>query len=130
MGVGRLNLDGSTDTSFGDNGIFVLDLGSWDDEAMAMVVEGNGNLFLGGFTVNAHGDEDFVVAHYGSFADDHENVAPVAVPAGPYSVSEGSVVQLNGSASHDDDGSIVSFVWDFHYDGSNFDVDATGMAVL
>src|SRR6185369_15882846 len=62
--------------------------------------------------------------------DDHENVAPVAMAGGPYSVSEGSVVSLDGSASHDDDGSIVSYEWDFNYDGSNFDVDSTGMSVL
>jgi len=130
MGVSRLNADGTPDSSFGNNGNVIVDLGSWDDEAMAMVVENNGNLFLGGFTVNAHGDQDYVVVHYGTFADDHENVAPVAAPAGPYTVNEGSVVQLDGSASHDDDGSIVSYEWDFNYDGSNFDVDSTGMSVL
>jgi hypothetical protein len=65
-----------------------------------------------------------VVAHYGTFADT-TNIAPVADAGGPYSVSEGGVVQLSGAGSHDHDGSIVSYEWDFNYDGSNFNVDAT-----
>src|SRR2546429_9708928 len=52
MGVASLNSDGSADTSFGNNGVVSLDLGSWDDEATTMVTDSNGNLLVGGFTVN------------------------------------------------------------------------------
>jgi len=130
MAVVSLNANGSMNGEFGSNGKLSLDVGSWDDEAMAMAVESNGNLLLGGFMVNALGDYDFAVAHYGSFVDDSVNLAPVAIPGGPYSVSEGGVVTLSGAGSHDDDGSIVSYEWDLDYDGTNFTVDASDVSVL
>jgi len=130
IGVVSLNANGSANSDFGNNGVLSLDLGSWDDEATGMAVENNGNLLLGGFMVNPNGDYDYVVAHYGTFADDHTNIAPVADAGGPYSVSEGGAVQLSGAASHDSDGSIVSYEWDLDYDGVNFTTDATGMNVL
>lgn len=42
---------------------------------------------------------------------------PVAVAGGPYMSNEGASVSLNGSASSDADGSIVTYAWDFG-DGS------------
>jgi PKD repeat protein len=38
---------------------------------------------------------------------------PVADPAGPYTGTVGHPVQCNGSGSHDPDGSIARYVWDF-----------------
>jgi VCBS repeat-containing protein len=51
---------------------------------------------------------------------------PIAEANGPYSVNEGSQISLSSAGSEDLDGSIVSYEWDYDYDGSNFDVDATG----
>ncbi len=130
FGMVRLNADGSADETFGNNGLLTIDLGSWDDEAMGMVVEGNGNLMVGGFAVNGAGDYDFAAVHYGTFTDDTPNLPPVADPGLSYSVGEGGSVSLSGAGSHDDDGTIVSYEWDLDYDGSNFTVDATGVATL
>ncbi|HMB96273.1 MAG TPA: PKD domain-containing protein [Tepidisphaeraceae bacterium] len=54
------------------------------------------------------------------------NLLPIADPGGPYSVKVNDVVQLDGSKSSDPDGSIVSYEWDLAYNGTTFDVDATG----
>jgi Ca2+-binding RTX toxin-like protein len=53
----------------------------------------------------------------------------MANTGGPYSAAEGDVIVLSGAGSMDSDGSIVSYEWDFNYDGSSFDVDASGMNV-
>ena len=57
------------------------------------------------------------------------NRPPVANAGGPYSVNEGSPLTLNGAGSSDPDGRIVRFDWDFSYDGSHFNTDATGPMV-
>ncbi len=44
-------------------------------------------------------------------------------PAGPYTVPEGGSTTLNGSASFDEDGTIVLYEWDYFDDGT---IDATG----
>jgi PKD repeat protein len=54
------------------------------------------------------------------------NQPPQAVPGGPYTVNEGSLVTFDGSGSRDPDGSIVKYEWDLNYDGRAFTVDATG----
>lgn len=41
------------------------------------------------------------------------NRLPVAVPGGPYHGVAGMPVTLDGSASHDPDGSVVAWVWQF-----------------
>ncbi|MDB5391320.1 MAG: hypothetical protein JWM11_6966 [Planctomycetaceae bacterium] len=53
-------------------------------------------------------------------------VPPIADANGPYFVNEGSQITLSSSGSFDPDGTIVSYEWDFDYNGANFDVDATG----
>ena len=55
------------------------------------------------------------------------NVMPLANPGGSYSVAEGGTLALDGSGSSDADGSIVTYEWDFDYNGS-FDVTATGVS--
>src|SRR5262249_22498637 len=56
----------------------------------------------------------------------HVNQPPLADPGGPYSVAEGGSVVLDGTGSSDPHGSISTYEWDFNYDGTTFDVDATG----
>jgi hypothetical protein len=51
---------------------------------------------------------------------------PVARPGGPYTVAEGGSVVLHGSASTDVNDAITLYEWDFNYDGSTFNVAATG----
>ncbi|MFH2091675.1 MAG: PKD domain-containing protein [Pseudomonadota bacterium] len=58
-----------------------------------------------------------------------EACKPLANAGGDQELSEGQQVIVNATASaHScpDTGSLVSFQWDFDYDGINFDVDATG----
>jgi PKD repeat protein len=55
------------------------------------------------------------------------NLAPNAVINGPTSVNEGSSIDLDGANSTDGVGSIVSYEWDFDYDGTNFTTDSTGV---
>jgi hypothetical protein len=55
-----------------------------------------------------------------------ENLPPVADAGGPYTVDEGSIMSLDGSASSDPDGDPITFEWDFDYDGITFEVDASG----
>jgi PKD repeat protein len=56
------------------------------------------------------------------------NQPPQAVPGGPYTVNEGSLVTFDGSGSRDPDGSIVKYEWDLNYDRT-FTVDAIGQTV-
>ena len=46
------------------------------------------------------------------------NYAPTANPGGPYTISEGDALNLDGSASNDPDGTIVSWDWDIGDNGS------------
>ena len=56
------------------------------------------------------------------------NDAPIANPGGPYSVIEGTTTTLNGAASGDVDSGGVRYEWDLDYDGTSFNVDATGFS--
>jgi len=54
------------------------------------------------------------------------NQRPIVNANGPYFVRRGGDISLSSAGSSDPDGSITNTQWDFDYDGSNFDVDATG----
>ncbi|MCA9051153.1 MAG: VCBS repeat-containing protein, partial [Planctomycetaceae bacterium] len=56
------------------------------------------------------------------------NTAPISNPGGPYSVQVGTTLTLDGSTSTDPENNIASYEWDFNYDGTTFNVDATGVA--
>lgn len=68
-------------------------------------------------------DIDNVAAHFTTAVT---NQAPTAEPGGPYAVPEGGSLVLDGTASSDPDGTVASYEWDLDYDGTTFDVDATG----
>jgi PKD repeat protein len=54
------------------------------------------------------------------------NVAPTANAGSDQTVNEGDTVTFNGSGSDPGGDALTLFEWDFDYDGSNFNVDATG----
>jgi hypothetical protein len=77
--------------------------------------------------LGAAGD-DLTPGDYNSYQDVYIWSAPMgANPGGPYFVPEGSSVTLDGSASTDSNSTIVSYEWDYHYNGTSFTVDATGV---
>ena len=124
FGVARFNGDGSIDSSFGTTGRATFALGS-EAGAHGLAIDRDGHLLVAGYARNAKGNFDFAVARViGSV-----NVAPVADAGGPYVVDSGSTVMLDGSASFDPDGHIVSYEWDFDYDGVSFTSDAGGSTV-
>jgi len=43
----------------------------------------------------------------------NKNKVPIADIGGPYSGTEGKAINFDGSSSHDPDGTIISFLWDF-----------------
>ncbi len=54
------------------------------------------------------------------------NDAPVPNAGGPYSINEGETFSLQGSASDQDVGQVLTYQWDLDYDGAAFDVDQVG----
>jgi uncharacterized delta-60 repeat protein len=127
FGLARYTGAGALDTSFAGTGRASLRFAATGPGggafANAVAADAQGQLVVGGFTNgSSSGSYDFAVAR----VIGHENVAPTANPGGPYVVAEGGSVQLAGGGSSDADGSIVSYEWDFNYDGSTFGVDATG----
>jgi len=54
------------------------------------------------------------------------NVAPTASAGGPYSGDEGTPITFGGSAT-DVAADVLTYEWDFDYDGNTFDVDAAGV---
>ncbi|MCA9125481.1 MAG: DUF2341 domain-containing protein [Planctomycetales bacterium] len=54
------------------------------------------------------------------------NEAPIADAGGPYTISEGSQTNLDGSGSTDANGTIAAYAWDLNYDGVNFNPTAFG----
>jgi len=53
----------------------------------------------------------------------HFNTPPVADAGGPYTVTEGSTLTLDGSSSSDSENNIVSWEWDFDNDGTYNDAN-------
>jgi PKD repeat protein len=78
-----------------------------------------------GHDLNGDGDTDDYVAHVLSVVN---NSPPISDPNGPYIGLENLPIFLDGSASSDSDGFIVSYEWDFDNDGE-FD-DATGITTM
>ena len=120
----RYTTSGALDSTFGVGGKFTTDMGN-DDTAAAVALDSNGNIVAAGSSVVFRtGDADFALIRLAP-----PNVAPVANAGGPYSGADTAPLSLSGANSYDPDGSIVSYEWDFNYDGSTFDVDATSSVV-
>jgi PKD repeat protein len=54
-----------------------------------------------------------------------DNQPPVAVLSGPSQVVSGTLASFDGSASKDADGKIAKLEWDFTYDGTTFQAEAS-----
>jgi uncharacterized delta-60 repeat protein len=64
FGVARFNTDGSLDTSFGNGGMVMTDMGSMFDAAYALAVQTNGKIVVVGQTEG--NSYDFAMARYNS----------------------------------------------------------------
>jgi uncharacterized delta-60 repeat protein len=125
-GVAKYLSDGTLDSDFGTGGHVRIDAGGLDDMAHSVLITGAGKIVVVGTSTPDGTGYDAVLIGLTSVVP---NVDPVANAGGPYSVDEGGNLSISGAASSDSDGHIVSYEWDFNYDGSSFDVDATGMNV-
>lgn len=106
--VGDFNSDGTPDLLIGaSDGLVRLYIGQPDMGASKDVV---GGIYAYQFTTPL-------------------TAPPMANAGGPYSLTEGSSLQLDGSASSDPNqpASTLIYEWDFTYDETTFDIDATGI---
>lgn len=53
--------DGTLDSSFGNNGILNLDVGSYDDEGTSLAIQPDGKIIFGGTSQTSEGNKDFVL---------------------------------------------------------------------
>ena len=72
-------------------------------------------------------DEDGTHPDAGCLTVDIQNAPPTSDAGGPYQVDTGSSITLDGSGSSDPGNNIVTYEWDFDYDGVTFDVEANGV---
>jgi len=131
--LARFTDAGVLDSDFGAGGLITLDMGA-DDTVLGMAVDSQGGVIaVGTSLVIQSGAADFALARFAiplpPPPPPPANHPPVADAGGPYVTHEGDTLTVSGAHSTDDDGHIVSFEWDFNYDGNDFDVDATGMEV-
>ena len=122
--VARLTAAGALDAGFDSDGKQTIDFGSANDEALGVTVDSQDRVLLGGYSLQVGTGYDFALARLLS------NEPPTANAGGPYMVDEGTPLVLNAAGSSDPDQGAASltFEWDLNYDGSTFDVDATGVA--
>jgi hypothetical protein len=66
------------------------------------------------------------IVDIGAYEAQFVPLTPLAKAGGPYALPEGGSVTLDGSQSSEAGGSIVSYQWDFNYNGSTFNGTATG----
>lgn len=57
------------------------------------------------------------------------NTAPTVDAGGPYAVDEGGMLALMATGNDAEDGANITYEWDFDFDGTTFDVDASGRDV-
>lgn len=128
--VVRCSATGVLDTSFGTNGVFTADTQGDYNDATSAVFDADGRLLVLGTSsadITASNSREFAVLRVGLDANAPTNLVPVAHAGGPYSVHEGGSVLLSAAGSTDD-GTIVSYDWDFDYTGT-FIADITGATV-
>jgi uncharacterized delta-60 repeat protein len=122
--VARYESDGALDDTFASGGKVTYAFAAGESFGKAIAADGQGRLVVVGNVSVAAGNADFAVMRL----ENQLNVPPTAHAGGPYLVNAGGLVVLDGSGSSDVDGSIVSYEWDFDYDGATFHVDGAGVA--
>jgi uncharacterized delta-60 repeat protein len=114
---------GARDTSFGSNGFVTSRLPMWTD-GHGVALQADGRLVVGGHYVLPEPRE----IDLGAWRFLGASTPLTARAGGPYSVDEGGRITLRGDASGNADVPITTFEWDLDYDGTTFDVDASGSA--
>jgi len=91
--------------------------------AGAVLVVGDHNIFTDSFLSQQDNQQllDNIIAWAGNGGSTNDD--PVAEAGGPYSGTKNNAIAVDGSASTDSDGTIVSYDWDCDTDGTN---DVTG----
>lgn len=115
-GVIVVNSAGARQAAFSSDGIGVYQAGV----VRGMAVQPNGHLVVAGMTQTAGGISMLRVVGLG---------APVGSITGPSYIVEGGQVTLTATGTAPPGRSITAYEWDFDYNGSSFNVDATGASV-
>lgn len=115
-GTVNVAIDGDFDLDIASDGTIAMY--GYGINADSFVVLGRTNLtFLDSFAVDLNpGQAPFDI----TFASADSN----ANPGGPYTVAEGSNVQLTGGVFF---GNATNYEWDLNYNGTTFDIDSTSM---
>jgi uncharacterized delta-60 repeat protein len=111
--LARYGSSGRLDATFGTGGKVLTDFARGDDLPFALARQADGKLVAAGIT-GATGRTNFALARY--LAPIEQNQPPVA-NAGSYPAKEctgrtGTLVSLDGSASHDPDEDSITYSWD------------------
>ncbi len=97
--LARYNADGSLDTAFGSGGTAVTAIGSFEDNALALVLQADGKLVVAGYCSNGS-NPDFCLARYhtnGSLDTSFNGNGKVITAIGnSYDVANALVVQPDG----------------------------------
>ncbi len=111
--LAKFNPDGSLATEFSEDGTWMLDLNGGDDRAASVLIQSDGKILIGGYSLQSDTSWDFALARV------LDNTAPLADAGRGYSVPEGGSLQLDASNSSDLEQPIDSllFEWDLDGDG-------------
>ena len=123
-----LDASGSTDPDgLGDIVSYAWDLdndGQYDD-ATGLTVNFGQDL-PGSYTVGLLVTDSVGNTSTDSVVVTFNDLQPTANAGGDETVQQGDAVNFSGTASNPSGDAIVSYEWDFDYDGSSFDIDASG----
>ena len=121
----RVLTNGDLDEDFGTDGQVIHDIGTSFDFATAVVIDHLDRIIIAGNVNELSSDTDFAVARL--HGEEVTALPPTANAGGPYSGVEGTAVTFSGSAT--DGVGVLTYEWDFSYDGVTFNVEATGQII-